>query len=496
MVSPTPHGPGPVPVGSGGTTPSQPPAQELNVVKISLCLPGMSGSGQLGAATTNDKTRVIFELSIRGELTARLEAGAEELRLPLTIEQARSAQRTEDKYEIPSYVLAALEAVVLQDGWPLWISFPRYSGYLPVLPWEPLLKARLNVPVLRLSYTDVQPIRSRSSLDAVLCFSFPKAKELIAEQSADYQTPETTVQYFLSRIPANLASYTTIHIFADLSLYRTLISIRDNNPAFHIIVYDPNEAAKYAAPAADPQLVEASNENLESPWLLWMRDSLGSRSVDEVHFVCHGYLGKEQGFLAVSHSPLLNDDEAWSRFIGARQLCTFLDQTGAWSVAFSSMRGNYSISGLRMLQDQIARIRPGPVLFHDMARDPDKTGWDQAYQFAYALEDAQAPMSDAVSLCCHPAWALPGTQPDSRTQQLLKELTVAGQMLDVFEGRENTPSWLASGQRALERSVAQLLSTSSGDPETILSGGSAKALQFASKLLQQHAAKFARDVKK
>ena len=149
-----------------------------------------------------------------------------------------------------------------------------------------------------------------------------------------------------------------------------------------------------------------------------------------------------------------------------------------------------------MLQDQIARIRPGPVLFHDMARDPNKTGWDEAYQYAYALEEAQPPMSDAVSLCCHPDWALPGSRPDNKTQKLLRELTVAGQMLDVFEGSENTPSWLASGQRALERSVAQLINTSSGDPGKILSSGSAKALQYASKLLQEHAAKLTRDLKK
>ena len=470
--------------------------QQLNVVKISLCLPGLSAAGQLGAASPNDKTRVLFEISIQGEMVGCLEATADEMGLPLTLAQARESQGDERSFQLPGHILAALDSVVPQGAWPLWLSFPLYSGYLPVLPWEPLLKNRLKVPILRLSYTDVQPIRSRKSLDAVVCFSFPRAKEfLAAQQKPNYQTPEQTIRYFFERIPPNLAPYTTIHAFGDQSVYPILTSLRDRHSEFRIIVYDPRDAARYGAPDADPALTTSAVEQLESPWLLWIRDAMGQRSVDLTHFICHGYLGKEEGVLAVSHSPILNDDQEWSRFIGARQLCTFLDQVGAWSVAFSSPPANYSISGLRMLQDQIARLRPGPVLFHDMARDPDGAAWDEAYQYAYAVEEAEAPTSAAISLCCHPDWALPGTAHDSKTQRLLKELTLAGRMPEVFEGSGNTPSWLASGQRALERSVAQLICTSPDDPDKVMSSGSADALRFASKLLERHAARFAADLK-
>jgi hypothetical protein len=470
--------------------------QQLNVVKISLCLPGISVAGQLGAATPNDKTRVLFEISIQGELVGRLEATADEMGLPLTLAQARESQGDERPFRLPGHILAALDSVVPRGRWPLWLSFPLYSGYLPVLPWEPLLKDRLKVPILRLSYTDVQPIRSRQSLDAVVCFSFPRAKEfLAAQESPNHQTPEQTIHYFFERIPPNLAPYTTFHAFADQSTHPVLTSLRDRHPEFRIVVYDPRDAARYGGFDADSELATASAEQLESPWLLWIRDAMGLTSVDLAHFICHGYLGKEEGLLAVSHSPVRDDDEEWSRFIGARQLCTFLDQVGAWSVAFSSPPANYSISGLRMLQDQIARIRPGPVLFHDMVRDPDRVGWDEAYQYAYAVEEAGAPKSAAVSLCCHPDWALPGTAPDSKTQRLLKDLSLAGRIPEVFEGSENTPSWLASGQRALERSVAQLFHTSPDDPDTVMSSGSADALRFAAKLLERHAAKFAADLK-
>jgi hypothetical protein len=471
------------------------PLQQLNVVRMSLSTPGSSTVGELGIVSPEDKVRVLFEVSIKGEKVATLEATADEIGLPLTLAQARKSQEKEDSFQLPGHILAALGSVVPQDRWPLWLSFPRYSGYLPVLPWEPLLKSRLTIPILRACYTDVQPIGSGKSLDAVVCFSFPKAKEFLARLSSQHQAPTETVRYFFNRIPANLAPYTTFHIFADYDLYPTLIALRDQNPAFHIVVYDPQDAARYGAPDSDPDMSSVAGEHLESPWLLWIRNALGQTSVDLAHFICHGYLGKEEGVLAVSHSPLLNDDDVWSRFIGARQLCTFLDQIGAWSVAFSSPPGNYSVSGLRMLQDQIARIRPGPVLFHDVARDPERLGWDEAFQYAYALEEAYAPISEAISLCCHPDWALPGSAPDSKTQQLVKELTVAGRLPNIFEGSENTPSWLASGQRALERSVAQLFDTSP-DTSKVMSGGAADALRFASKLLERHAVKFVNDVKK
>jgi hypothetical protein len=460
-------------------------------VRISLAGPGSSSVGELGNLILDDQTRVLFEVSIKGDEVARLEAAASEVGLPLNLAQARRSQANENLFKIPGYILAALDRVVpykgWPSGWPLWVSFPRYSGYLPMLPWESLLQSRLKVPILRLSYTDVQPIRSRQALDAVVCFSFPRAKQFLASITSPDQSPQDTVRYFFERLPPNLAPYSTFHVFADQELYSTLTELRDKNPKFRIIVYDPAEAARYAVPAVDPSLRTTAVETIESPWLLWIRNSLGQISVDLAHFICHGYLGKEEGVLAVSHSPLYNDDEQWSRFIGARQLCTFLDQVGAWSVAFSSPPNNHSLSGLRLLQDQIARVRPGPVLFHDMARDPSRSGWDAAFQYAYAIEEVEAPTTDAVSLCCHPDWALPGSKPDSATQRLVKDLTVAGRMPDLFEGAANTPSWLASSQRSLEKSVAQLIDASP-DAEHAMTGGAADALRFASKLLQRHAA--------
>lgn len=459
-------------------TPAPIPAieRQLNIVKISLALAGSSPS------TAESESRVLFEVQVNTEQVGLLEATVSEIGLPLTLAEARSIQRTEGSYRVPDHIAAALGQVVQQNRQPLWLSFPLPSGYLPVVPWESLLQSRLQVPILRLCYTEVQPIVSSRSLDVVVCFSFPAAKTRIQALK-----PAEVIAYYFDHIPENIRQYTTFHVFADAGVQDVLKIVNARHADCKIKVYDPGMASRYEVPEQDPT-PEGSTVELESPWLLWMRDAMGSVSADLVHFFCHGYLGREDGFLCFSQSPLRNDDELYSRFVGARQICTLLDQVGAWSVAFSSQPGNYSVAGLRLLQDQISRIRPGPVLFQDMLLDPAAVNLNHAYQYAYAIEEAPAPESAAISLYCHPDWAMPVTEDES--EQLLNKLTLAGRMPNVFKSAANTPSWLASGQRNLERSLAQLISTAPGGQAEILQSGKAAALKFTADVLQRHALKF------
>jgi hypothetical protein len=451
--------------------------RQLNIANISLAL--AAGGSQ---STPESESRVLFEVTVNTEPVGLLEATVSEIGLPLSLAQVRSIQRTESNYKVPDHIAAALGQVVQQNGRPLWLSFPQPSGYLPVVPWESLLQSRLQVPILRLCYTEVQPVVSSASLDVVVCFSFPAAKVRIQALQ-----PAEVIGYYFDHIPENIRLYTTFHVFADAGVQYVLSDVRARHPDCKIKIYDPGLASRYDVPEQDPS-AESSTVDLESPWLLWMRDGMGSISADLVHFFCHGYLGREDGFLCFSQSPLRNDDEEYSRFVGARQIAILLDQVGAWSVAFSSQPGNYSIAGLRLLQDQISRIRPGPVLFHDMLLDRDAVSLNQAYQYAYAIEEAHAPESPAISLYCHPDWAMPVTEDES--ERLLGELTLAKRMQNVFASPGNTPSWIASGQRTLERSVAQLISTAPENDAGILQSGQAEALKFTADLLQRHAMKF------
>jgi hypothetical protein len=137
----------------------------------------------------------------------------------------------------------------------------------------------------------------------------------------------------------------------------------------------------------------------------------------------------------------------------------------------------------------MARIRPGPVLYHDMQTDPQCDGLIQAYQYAYAFEEAFPPKSPSISLCCHPDWAMPFAPPQNESEILLTDLTLAGRMPGVFQRIENTPSWLASGQRSLERSVARLISSEPAGTKEVLKSGTADALRFTADLLKKHAKK-------
>jgi hypothetical protein len=454
------------------------PERTLNVVNISLDL--SAGGPQ---TTPENESRVLFEVKVNSEQVGLLEAYVSEIGLPLTVTEAREIQSNEGSYKLPNHIAAALRQVVQENGAPLWLGFPQASGYLPVVPWESLLQSQLQVPVLRLCYTEVQPVISLKSLNVIVCFSFPAASV-----RCEALQPADVMSYYFDHIPENIRKYTTFHVFADAAVQPHLENVRTRHTDCKLEIYPPTLALRYEVPDPNANL-EGSTADLESPWLLWMRDALGSLSADLVHFFCHGYLGREDGFLCFSQSPLRNDDESYSLFVGARQICTFLDQVGAWSVAFSSQPGNYSVAGLRLLQDQMSRVRPGPVLFHDMLLDPDAVSLNQAYQYAYAIEEAQAPKSRAISLYCHPDWAMPVM--DDASEYLLSELTLAGKMPNLFKSAQNTPSWLASGQRALERSLAQLISTSPapGDQAGILRSGKAEALKFTAEVLQRHALK-------
>lgn len=456
----------------------QPLSKRLNALKISL---NLAGSG--GSESSKKGSCIQIDCAVGGEHKLSLECSPQEMHLPVSVSEARSLQANDRDYVIPPRILESLRQQLGDSNLPLWLSFPVPAGYLPGLPWERMLRAALpNPSILRLSYQTIQPITPRSSRDILVCFSFARAKETYLRIPAGQ-----IFASFFENIPSNIAAYSAFHVFTDSELFAHAVALRDRSQGtYKIELYDPQSSA-LERPAESSDL--SGDDPIDNPWLLWMRDALGTRSVDVAHFVTHGFLGRQDGLLAFSESPLANDDRGTARFVGGRQVCAFLDQVGAWSAAFSSPPGNYSILGLRMLQDQIARARPGPVLFHDMAADADNAGLNEAYQFAYAVEEAFPPMSTAVNLSCHPEWAMPWTEGDTESRRLLDDLTLAGRIPDVLEGPSNTPSWLASGQRALETSLAHLLAESPGNTERVRDSGAAEALRFTADLLQRHAMK-------
>ena len=134
----------------------------------------------------------------------------------------------------------------------------------------------------------------------------------------------------------------------------------------------------------------SESEKLRSPWLHWMEGELGEQAVDAVHFLCPGYFQNERGSLALARSPVENVDESWSHFIGAPELCTFLNDLGAEAVILGAPYGNVWALGLRLLADELAWTRPGPVMLYETQSHPQDVSQAYAFLFGEVLDAAPA----------------------------------------------------------------------------------------------------------
>jgi hypothetical protein len=433
----------------------------------------------------------VFTLQVSGETVFELICPCKDMNLPLTLRQAANLRYSEPEYRIPEYVLHGIEDAligVLGEGVPLWLEFTDDCGNLPLVPWERLLEPTLNIPILRLPYFSLKPFSSATScLDIVVCASMPAAKSPFpVEEIVDNLTRR--IQEVVRR------DMMIIHVFSDAAVYPNLqyllkgrFAPRDGSG---IRLYNPERARRYSIPEPSSNIQETP-EDLGSPWLQWIVDSLGHRSADVVHFICHGYLNSQQGALAFAESPVVDEDRRLARFVGPQQLTTFTQRIGAWSIGFSSPENNFSAPGLRLLADQIARLRPGPVLIHETIVDSNLIDVGEAYRFLYNAEQDTLPSSAAVGLYSHPARVRQLSPDIAQTEQAqeLSDYTLAkGQTLQILEAHMNTPVWVASSQRYLEQSAAEVLSAGqSSAAQSPTQAGEEEALKLLADVLERHA---------
>jgi hypothetical protein len=222
---------------------------------------------------------------------------------------------------------------------------------------------------------------------------------------------------------------------------------------------------------------------------------MGQRGVDAVHFLAHGYLAAEQGALALAESPTENRDDAWARFIGSAELSAFLTRIGAWSVSFSVAPMNFSVLGLRLLTDQLARQRVGPVMLHDMTNgNADTLG--RALRFIVGDGTAgdlrPVPTEEPpVVVYCHPSRVGTVESMEETNAFLLRHTLAGGRTGDFIRQSASLPSWLLAAQRTLERTSAELMESrqaEAADPERI---GIERALSFLSTVVDSHPASVA-----
>ncbi len=379
----------------------------------------------------------------------------EELHIPERLSrQAQASQRYEGDLpaEFVARVLAGLERRE-NEGAPLWIHLAASAGYLLCVPWERLLQPRVKLPILRLpEFLVGPPRRLPRPLRVALCAGAP--------MSSGTGDASLLVAEMVRRIADALDGRVQIEVFVDVtmtSIVRRAIEAAGVN-AVSMTVHEPAHM-DFESRGAERR---SSSARLDNAWLLWMRRALEHTSVDVVHFLGHGFISGSAPAIALRHSPT-DADGQWTRPIGVSEVGTFSTQLGAWSTTLSSPVDNPSPMGLCAFAHNLAQSRPGPLVHHDLAHDPDLSALQQSYAFLYGTPPPPAPASPALIIYCHPARVADTTREALRNFSAVPaEVDEAADALcetaftEASSLGEDVPTWFSAASRFVEKRALQL----------------------------------------
>jgi len=419
--------------------------------------------------STSTQGVVVFELFLDGKSAVRTQVSAQEMKLPKSLKEVAK----NFPYSQPSFVMPESVTTALRDFtdrvWPkdpLWLELNPPGSVLSIVPWESLLQAKLEKRLLRLSFFPTSSYFPHWDwLDVVICVSAPNAKDRFSIQSI----VPTLVKRIIQTQPL-----TTIHLFTDSEDYPGLATVFKQN---RVKLYNPATAAQYEPPGRSRQIAD-EREKVTNPWLRWMMDSLSGQTIDLVYFLCHGFLYTDQGALALAESPTVNKDTRMARFVGPRQLNTFLDCIGAYSSGFCSPASNYSIGALRLLSEQIARLRPGVSMLHNSKEDPSFDDLCMTYGALFSTDQGLLTRwSSSTSLYC---------SPNLITRTIRKGVKPPSVIEFNPAIAKDDGAWVNSGYRWLERTAAQI-SEAPAQPST--QQAVTETLNFVSNIINQYSLK-------
>lgn len=435
--------------------------------------------------TSKRQAEVCCLLEENGSRLDEWRCTTEQLGLPEVLDRRKALYRGYE-FQLPESVLDAMKSW-MDPHRPLWLRLERPSGYLRLVPWEQLLGPRLGVPILRLPDFETElPRETARALDVVLCGSAPSD-----------EMPFPIVDYLVriaDRILSAVPRRTTLHVFTDGAAHPELKQrwTAQGKLGSAIQLYPPETAAPYAVPDPTSRIQDPAGR-IESPWLLWIRDSLKGRSIDVAHFLCHGYLSQDRAALAFAESPLKNDVRQRSRFVGPAELSAFATQVGAWSTAFTSPERNYSEMGLRLLADTIAQSRPGPVLHHELRLDAGCVALARAYQFLYGPPGAPPPASPSLLLYCQPSFLeAPAMRSPTRSFAVGPETPAQKSLRTLYETEENVPAWVAAAERSIEQVKLHLRKTAEAPGQTTRGGTEIDPVQETLRQIEEIVARAAK----
>jgi hypothetical protein len=463
---------------------------DLAVLRVSLDRRGITSGVSLdrrGITSRRDEGTTYGESSAVAEIQFGTDAPMPAGRAPVSAlglgDRVGGYERPE-MFRLPDELLQAVRAFLAADDRPLWLELPEPCGYLRLVPWETLLTATLDRPVLRLPYFSLLPQAARDTLEVAVCASSPRAK-------AAFDVTDALIRY-VEIVGRTLDRKWRVHVFADVDQYHHLE--QEWQDRAHIVVHNPNNAESFELPERAPKI--GIGANIRNPWLLWILKELGGRAVDVVHFICHGYFADDRGAIALASSPLVNTDATYSRFVGAPELGGFLTAAGAWSIGLTGPDNNFAPLGLREVADSLAQTRPLHVLAHEAGEDPQFAEIEAAYRLMFTTLPRPAPLLRASALWVHPnlvAGARSPAPPELTGDQWLDEqgstALLGPETKRVLHG-ELTPAWVAASARVIEQVQGDLLGPLGTTRSQLLERASPEdveqALRSAANLLEQH----------
>ncbi len=400
------------------------------------------------------------------------------------------------RFEIDGPTLARVHALYEQNRHepeePLWLELHRGSSQLAFAPWEELLFPAVAGPILRLPSFVVPPrFLEGDRLSVAICASSPRAKTPF--EVAPYVTD------LVRTIQGCGVPGTDIHVFADDEAATRLRNTLGPSHGPHAVsLYDAGGAETFGLGASDRESLEDSA--IRSPWLRWMLGVLRDQPIDAVHFACPGYFSDNRGALALARSPGLNTDRSWSHFVGGPELCAFLNQIGALSLGLSAPTDSAANLGLRLLVDELAQLRPGPIVHHQDWRTDVPTG--RAYGFLFAKEHVPPHRDASLTLYVHPKLLEAFDQPhnwfaapiDAKGMQRAFVLEKAPAPIEEFvskgtraEARPTPPTrWKRAMRLEVDQAMRQLSASDAlGDDSAAVQRGAARALELIQSLLEK-----------
>lgn len=256
------------------------------------------------------------------------------------------------------------------DGRPLWLDLLRPCGFLGALAWERELVGALHRPILRLSNLFEWPQESPDMADVALVHD--------ADPAAP---PEDVVRQVRAIADAILRGssrlQTRIHVFASPSWSEAL---RVETFDRHVRVHD----LPAPSPSIGPEAARATGTGKLSSWTDWMSGALDGRSLDAVHFVTDAEMTLAGPALTLPVAERRSGVDASHE--GLPRICACAEDVaaattllGAWATVVTPACGSRGTAANALVADAIARVKPGPLLYHTTSGADDAEALARAY---------------------------------------------------------------------------------------------------------------------